>query len=311
MEGSIRRSARLPEYADSPKTGIFGLSTREEQVLSYAAAGYIDKEIGAELGVSLNTLRTYWSRIRGKMGDAPRTALAVTYVEEVATAAHTSPVDEPEFDWEIDLDREVLRRISNRPWWLDVEVGIPVPMADVFSRFHPEDQSRVRSIMVAVKRNELPYFTYSARGITPEGFVNASSFVKVVHDDSGRPVRALGRIAPNLDVRSPRIENISIGYWERDLTTGEFTADEGFCKIFDVEPGPHLRERAFRRFHRDEVAHCRTFVSETVAAGQDRARRTHRLVFDDGSTRWITTDLRIVYEADKAIRALGTVMGFD
>lgn len=308
--GGKKRAARLPEYADGPSRVLFGLSTREEQVLSYAAAGYIDKQIGAELGVSLNTLRTYWSRIRNKMGDAPRTALAVAYVEEVASSANSAPTEEPDCDWEIDLERDVLRRVSSRPWWLDIAVGEEVGMDEVLARFHPEDQSRVRSILVAVKRREIEYFTYSARGVTPDGVVNASSFVKVVFDDSGKPIKAVGRIAPNLDVRSPDLEHISIGYWERDLLTGEFTADAGFCTIFQIEPGPNLRERAFRRFHRDEVAHCRTFVSETVAAGRDRARRTHRLVFDDGSLQWITTDLRIVYENGVAVRALGTVMGF-
>ena len=311
MGGGKERSARLPDFAEGTKTGLFGLSTREEQVLSYAAAGYIDKQIGAELGLSLNTLRTYWQRIRGKMGDVPRTALAVAYVEQVASAANATPVEEPDYDWEIDLDRGMLRRVSTRPWWLDLPVGVEVPMEEVLARFHPEDQSRVRSILVAVKRSELSYFTYSARGITPTGIVTASSFVKVESDENGRPVKARGRIVPNLDVRTPEIGRIAIGYWERDMASGEFTADEGFCSIFAVEPGPHLRDRAMRRFHPDEIARCRAFVTDTISAGLDRARATHRLVYDDGSVHWITTDLRIVYEDGVAIRALGTVMGFD
>jgi len=49
-----------------------------------AAAGFLDKQIGSELGISLNTLRTYWTRIREKVGEAPRTALAVAYVTSEA-----------------------------------------------------------------------------------------------------------------------------------------------------------------------------------------------------------------------------------
>lgn len=61
-------------------TGVEKLSNRERQVLGMAAAGLLDKQIGEELGVSANTLRTYWSRIRSKLGQLPRSALVALLV---------------------------------------------------------------------------------------------------------------------------------------------------------------------------------------------------------------------------------------
>ncbi len=293
------------------KGAIGTLSAREEQVLSYAAAGYLDKQISQTLGVSLNTLRTYWQRIRGKLGDAPRAALAVAYVEQVASASETSEATQQPFDWEIDLDRDVIKRTSSRPSRFDVPVGGEMPMDEIYTMFHPEDAPKVRALVTRVRRGDISTFTYVARIFTETGLDNASAFVQVLKDDEGRPIKALGRRAEIMDLRSPPIGRVEIGYWQRDIATGQFTADSGFMKIFRIEPGPDLRERAMARFHPEEVARCRRFVDDAIAQRRTRARATHRLVFDDGEIQWVTTDLRIVYQNDKAIRALGTVMSFD
>jgi DNA-binding CsgD family transcriptional regulator len=296
--------------ASVDKGGIAALSTREEQVLSYAAAGYLDKQISNTLGVSLNTLRTYWQRIRTKLGDAPRTALAVAYVEQVAAQSQAAEIADPRHDWEIDLDRDVIRRVSNREVRLDVPIGSELPMEEVFSMFHPEDLPKLRALLTSVKRGDLTAFNYVARVFTPTGIENTSAFIQVERDQNGRPVRVLGRRADMVDLRAPTIGRVEIGYWQRDLQTNEFTADDGFHHIFRLDRGPKLRERAMKRFHPEEVAKCRTFVSDTVAERKTRARETHRLVFEDGSILWVTTDLRIEYEGEKAMRALGAVMSF-
>jgi len=56
------------------------LSGREKQILGLCAAGLIDKNIASELNISVNTLRTYWARIRQKSGNLPRAALAAAFV---------------------------------------------------------------------------------------------------------------------------------------------------------------------------------------------------------------------------------------
>lgn len=49
------------------------LSAQEWRVIELAADGLVDKEIGAMIGVTMPTVRTYWNRIREKLGAANRT----------------------------------------------------------------------------------------------------------------------------------------------------------------------------------------------------------------------------------------------
>jgi len=49
------------------------LSEREREVLASAAEGLTDKEIARHLGIGPKTVRTYWDRIRHKLGAASRT----------------------------------------------------------------------------------------------------------------------------------------------------------------------------------------------------------------------------------------------
>ncbi len=49
------------------------LSEREREVLALAAEGLTDKEIAVRLGIGVKTIRTYWDRMRQKLGAASRT----------------------------------------------------------------------------------------------------------------------------------------------------------------------------------------------------------------------------------------------
>ncbi len=48
------------------------LSERETTILRHAADGLTDKEIGKELGIGVSTIRTYWDRLRDKLGAVNR-----------------------------------------------------------------------------------------------------------------------------------------------------------------------------------------------------------------------------------------------
>jgi DNA-binding NarL/FixJ family response regulator len=56
------------------------LSQREIAVLRLVAEGLVNKQIGAELGLSENTVKTHIARIMGKVGTHDRTSLAMKAV---------------------------------------------------------------------------------------------------------------------------------------------------------------------------------------------------------------------------------------
>lgn len=62
------------------------LPERESQVLSWAAKGYTDKQIASELGISQETVGTYWRRILLRFGAASRTEVVAKYAETQASS---------------------------------------------------------------------------------------------------------------------------------------------------------------------------------------------------------------------------------
>jgi DNA-binding CsgD family transcriptional regulator len=80
--------------ADSLVTrGHHGLSLRELDVLRLAKHGVTDKEIADDLGLSVATLRTYWNRIREKLGAINRTH-AIVLASAGAEPTEAAPRDE-------------------------------------------------------------------------------------------------------------------------------------------------------------------------------------------------------------------------
>jgi DNA-binding CsgD family transcriptional regulator len=66
-----QRARRVVDY------GAVALSRRELEVLTMAAEGDVDKEIGRKLGIALNTVRNHHRSIRAKLHVDNRTSAAV------------------------------------------------------------------------------------------------------------------------------------------------------------------------------------------------------------------------------------------
>ncbi|MBN9502654.1 MAG: hypothetical protein BGO01_02255 [Armatimonadetes bacterium 55-13] len=66
---------------------IKSLSAQEERVLNLARQGLGDKQIAQQLQLSTDTVRTYWQRIRQKVGAATRAEIVATLGDKQAAAA--------------------------------------------------------------------------------------------------------------------------------------------------------------------------------------------------------------------------------
>ncbi len=71
----------------SESTTIGEAPKREEQVLVLAAKGLTDKEIAIKLGISPDTVGTYWRRILAKYQAASRTEVVAKYASDRSKAA--------------------------------------------------------------------------------------------------------------------------------------------------------------------------------------------------------------------------------
>lgn len=71
------------------------LSLSERRVVELSSEGLTDKEIARELGLSLDTVRTYWKRIRQKTGYATRSQVVAAHVShsiQGGVAANGAPI---------------------------------------------------------------------------------------------------------------------------------------------------------------------------------------------------------------------------
>jgi len=64
--------------------GLRSLSGRETQLILLAAGGLSDKEIAKELGISVGTVTTLWSRLRAKQGIGSRILAVAAMASSVA-----------------------------------------------------------------------------------------------------------------------------------------------------------------------------------------------------------------------------------
>jgi DNA-binding NarL/FixJ family response regulator len=64
-----------------PSSDVEKLTTREQEVLALLAKGYLYKEIGDHLGITINTLRNHLRAIYEKLHVHSRTAATVKYLE--------------------------------------------------------------------------------------------------------------------------------------------------------------------------------------------------------------------------------------
>lgn len=269
---------------------VTALSQREQQIVDLAAAGFLDKEIHRQLNISDNTLKTYWKRIRAKLGDQPRAGIVAEYVRESMATSRTL-----DHDWEVDLITETYLRVSDRPVGFGLTLPDKLPLDDAISYFHPIDADKVRQMVRDVAASDLPAFFFRARLVTPEGLRYTSVFVQVERDESGKAIRLYGSRTQMFDNADSNGINEPCGWWEYDPATKQFRGDD-------------LAEK-FAKWHLDpaqiEIARNQMHELMQQAVQSQCVRIRHNLLVKDTPSYWIAVVGNLEYKDGELVSARG------
>jgi len=106
------------------------------------------------------------------------------------------------------------------------------------------------------------------------------------------------------------IEMAEIGTWDLDLLNNRLEWSDLTLIIFGIEPGRAVEPEDFgKRIHPDDAA----ATDAAFAATCDPQQRAlfdaeFRVISDDGVTRWVAAKGRGVFEEDRCVRAVGTML---
>ena len=92
-----------------------------------------------------------------------------------------------------------------------------------------------------------------------------------------------------------------VGTWVWDIVKDEVVADEGFSRIYGVDPARGAAgapiEEFVRRVHRDDRKKLEEEIREAIRSGNDFSSE-YRLIQDDRSIRWVLARGRCVFAED-------------
>ena len=178
------------------------------------------------------------------------------------------------------------------------------------ARVHPEDLPQaLRDIDTAVANGS---FMSQWRIVRPDGAVrHIEAQGRVVRDDAGRPVRLMG---VNIDVTERRetqarlheaerrleiaLEAARMGRWHIDLTTGLMDASATCRANFGRLPHERFEyEDVVASVHPDDRAAMEAAVERALESRQEYAAE-YRVVWPDGTVRWIAARGRATYDGD-------------
>jgi len=184
-------------------------------------------------------------------------------------------------------------------WWL--------------SRVHEEDRDRLGASLHAMLSGVGNHWSETYRFRRADGaYADVLDRGHAVRDEDGRAVRMVAAMLDATSIRRAEvdlrrsearlalaIDAAQMGTWEVDLATGAMSASERIDQILGVAPGftghslefwrerihPEDRDRAYALFM-DAVAGLREYTSE------------HRVVWPDGTTRWVAVGGSVLRAAD-------------
>jgi hypothetical protein len=276
-----------------------------------AAAGFIDKQIGQELGVSLNTLRTYWARIRLKVGEAPRTALAAAYM-----ASEVQPEMEDGFGpvshegWILDVKTMKMLASDSINDLYGLERGVAHPAKSYTTLYHPEDLEATRAMLYEVIEGRILSAHLVFRIVTDAGVQLVNLSVRCVLDKDGSVAKVIGQRVRSLDCRPGRDAKIRTGSWTRDLPSNEYWIDDDLREILQIGKDEDPLTALKARIKPDLVERDHNVIPNAIARGETSAYHEGELYLPDGTTIWARANINIVDLGEGRYRAIATMATF-
>ena len=252
-----------------PASKLHKLSERESEVLRHAANGLVDKEIAVQMGVSVHTLRTYWVRIRGKLGVLIRTALAGVWLEgELREEGKKMWADRHLQDawWEFDHETGMVTASDYYNSILGMEPGKAHRIEAYDGKFETVDRGRRKEIHKVAYEENRKWIILSNRAKLPEGraYFYTASHLEYSGD---KVVKSRGQVI--IVLGEDLLNNAICGLWSHDPISDKFEADENCCRIFGLDPKtPQLKTAmADKVLDRDLKPFKDLFVSKTADVG--------------------------------------------
>jgi DNA-binding CsgD family transcriptional regulator len=287
------------------------LSGRERQILGMAAAGMLDKQIGLELGLSLNTLRTYWARIRAKLGDASRAALVAEFVKTDLHREDQADTPVTHEGWILDVPTMMMTASDSINDLHGLERGLEHPVAHYSRLYHPEDRDATRQALYDVIEGRIDSAHLVFRLALESGIELVNLSVHSAKDQAGRVTKVYGYRARSRDCRVDHDPSVRIGRWERLFPEESIWIDDELAAIvgrprggtFDLnEIAQHVLTRDSEQFRADTL--------EAIESGKPFVVHDGKFRHTDGSEHWCRLTRTLVLQEDGRYRVYGSVAIF-
>lgn len=309
---------------NEPDTQV-GLSEREKEVLFLAGEGLTDKEIALRLDIGQKTVRTYWDRMRAKLGAASRTEVLAKALHAAMDAVGESeqrlrkfvesmPVMFNAFDEELKLIlvNQECERVTG--YTTDELLG-----PDIYERSMPDDEYRAMSygrfqehkgsyqdleteLVCADGTKRVIAWSSRAKEAPIEGWASWAIGIDVT--ERVRAQKSLEQSEANF---RRLLETSSQGVWlvdtqHRTLFANQRLADMFACSVEDILSNDEstFLDDASRQLLRELIA--------TGPIGGTRTQFTFKFKRKDGVDLWAYVDVAPIFDLEGDLQGHAAIL---
>lgn len=302
-----------------------GLSEREKEVLFLAGEGLTDKEIALRLEIGQKTVRTYWDRMRAKLGAASRTEVLAKALHSAMDAVGESeqrlrkfvesmPVMFNAFDENLNVI--IVNRECERVTGYDLE---ELMSPDLYERSMPDDIYRAKTFE-RFKASEGSYQDLETEIVCADGSKKTIAWSSRAKEapiegwsswsigiDVTERVRAQKSLEQSEANYRRLLENSSQGVWLVDTQHRTLFANQRFADMFACSVDDILSNDE-STFLDDE---SRKLLRELIATGPiggTRTQFTFKFKRKDGVDLWAYVDVAPIFDLEGDLQGHAAIL---